>query len=41
MEVKLAVDEQRKICQEKFQKLKDRFLSQEQGAKVYLKELSE
>lgn len=41
MEKKLTISEQRKIVEEKFQKLKTKFLTKEQSAKVHLRELSE
>src|SRR5579862_2092441 len=41
MEKKLTIDEQRKIVKEKFQKLKDKFLTLEQSTKVHLRELSD
>ena len=40
MEKRLTSKEQRKIVKEQFQRLKDKFLTKEQSAKVHLKELS-
>ena len=37
----LPIEEQRKIIEEQFQKLKDKFLTNEQKVIVYLKELPE
>jgi hypothetical protein len=41
MEIKLTIEEQRKIVKEKFQKLKDKFLTKEQSNIVHLRELSD
>ena len=41
IEKRLTVNEQRKIIEEKFQKLKAEFLTKEQSKKVHLRNLSE
>lgn len=41
IEKRLTINEQRKIIEEKFQKLKAEFLTKEQSKKVHLRNLSE